>query len=178
MEIAPLEVTEMTALLAAFRGDVTSPGTYTALYRKQQLWMSDTDDEIRDMLEAVRQVRRRGGRVLVNGLGLGCFLNGVLSSENVERVDVVEIDPNVIQLVAPHYVQDPRVRVIHGDALTMTWPRGTRWTVAWHDIWEDIDGSDEQLEEMTRLRRMYGHMVDWQDVWGERLLSRVRMTRW
>jgi CRP/FNR family transcriptional regulator, cyclic AMP receptor protein len=50
---------------------------------------------------------------------------------------VIEISEEVIALVAP-YITDHRLRVVHGDALKWMAPRGLRWNVVWHDIWDDI----------------------------------------
>src|ERR1039458_3992636 len=53
----------------------TRPGTYTKLTGDGTLWMSDTDAEKRDHMEAVRVIQRPGtNRVLINGLGLGMVL--------------------------------------------------------------------------------------------------------
>lgn len=150
-----------------FRGRGTTPGEYTVLYRGEELWMSDTEPEWRDHTEAYYQMRRRGGRVLINGLGLGMIVKAALELDNVEHIDIVEIDADVIALVGPHY-DDPRVTIHHGDAYTMTWPVGTRWSVAWHDIW--VDMSEDNLPEMTKLHRSYGRRVDWQDSWGKTLI--------
>lgn len=154
-------------LRLALKGRGTTPGEYTALYRDGRLWMSDTDAEQRDHYEPDRQIRTRGGRILVTGLGLGMIVRRALSYGNVEHVDVVEIDPDVAELVGRHYAGQ-RCTIHVADAYTIKWPAGTRWSYAWHDIWPTL--CTNHLPLMTKLARSYGRRVDAQDFWGRDLL--------
>jgi len=106
-----------------------------------------------------------GGEVLINGLGLGVLVHGLLTLPNVTRIDVVEIDPDVLALVGPHYAKDPRVNLIEGDAYTYRFPVGARWSVVWHDVWLDICA--DNLKDVERLKRRYGTRCEWQGAWGE-----------
>jgi hypothetical protein len=138
------------------------------------LWMSDTDAEIRDHLSAMWRIdRKETRRVLINGLGLGVVLKRAIEAPHVEHVDVVEIDDRVIELVGPHYACD-KLTIHHADAYEQArkWKPGTRWCVAWHDIWRDL--CEDNLPEMARLHRSYGRRVDWQDSWGKGLLESRR----
>lgn len=141
------------------------PGTYTRLMRDSTIVMSDTDAELRDHLEFLS---RAHGRVLIHGLGLGCALAAILTRECVTAVDVVERDPDVLALVAPHFA-DPRVTFHEGDALTFRFPAGVRWNVAWHDIWDTITLNNRP--EMIRLHRRYGRRVEWQASWARRYVE-------
>lgn len=136
---------------------------YTRLVRKEPpnkgLWMSDTPAEVRDHYDLIRRAK---GRVLIHGLGLGLCIHGLLKKPEISHIDVVEICPELISLVRPHYA-DPRVVVHQGDALTFKFPRGTRWDYVWHDIWIDNGGNCE--EEMKLLHRRYGRYCDWQESW-------------
>ena len=140
-------------------------GTYTRLMRDGS-WdnpmMSDTPSEIYDFSEIIYKTQILGGRVLINGLGLGCVLKGVLSFPNVERVDVVELEQDIIDLVAPSY-DDSRVHIYHNDAYAINWDKLDKWTVAWHDIWNNI--CSDNLEGMGKLHRKYGRKVAWQGSW-------------
>lgn len=166
---------DLANIRASFTGRGCEPGDYTALYRNGHLWMSDTTAEWRDHLEAYFQIRRRGGRVLVNGLGIGMVVKAALDEPTVEHVDVVEIDPDVIALVGPTYAGD-RCTIHQADAYDIRWPTGTRWAVAWHDIWPDL--CTDNLAEMARLHRRYGGRTDWQGSWGRPLLERMRRGGW
>lgn len=154
---------EKSAFHAAIRGGrgYVPPGTYTRLTHRGCLVMSDTPDEMRDHLPIVRAAC---GHVLINGLGLGMVLGAVLAKPEVEAVAVVEIDPDVVELVAPHYAS-PRVTIHQADALTWRPPAGVRFGAVWHDIWPDI--CVDNLADMTRLKRRYAKRTDWQGCWSE-----------
>lgn len=149
----------------------TAPGTYTRLDIDGRLWMSDTDDEKRDHAEAFWEAQRRGGRVLIHGLGLGMVVKATLALPNVEHVDVVEIDPRVVKHIGPHY-ESERCTIHLGDALTYEWPTGARWDVVWHDIWPTITG--DNLPTMHRLHRRFGRRAGWQGSWARWQAERGR----
>lgn len=156
------EQAKFDALRGMFRGGRYTPeGTYTRLMRGATTVMSDTPDEMRDHYFPVRHAK---GHVLINGLGLGMVLGAVLKKPDVERVTVVEVDPDVIALVAPHYACD-RLEVIQADAYVYQPPKGVRYGAVWHDIWDNICA--DSLPQMTTLKRKYGRRADWQGCWGE-----------
>lgn len=155
------------AMRLAWKGRAVRPGTYWRLSRGGTLWMTDTPAERSDHGEADRQIRNRGGRVLIVGLGLGMIVHRALQNPNVEHVDVVELDPDVIRLVGPAYASD-RCTIHEADAYEIKWPPGTRWSVAWFDIWPSL--CEDNLPEMARLARSYGRRVDWQGFWGKELI--------
>lgn len=94
--------------------------------------MEDSDKELRTHLP----IWMRGhGRVLITGLGLGCVVRGLLASPHIEHIDVVEIDADIIRVVGAEFVDNPRVTIHHGDALSYQFPDGTKWDCAWHDLW-------------------------------------------
>lgn len=164
-------------------GRYVPPGTYKRLSMGRTTWMTDTPDERRDHLPAVYAMAERGGRVLINGLGLGCVVGAALSFDHVERVDVVEINPDVIAAIGPHYLNDPRVVIYEEDAFEFSMQRSrqdARWDVVWHDIWPTICG--DNLPEIMRLRRAFACRAGWQGAWVEGLLrdqeSRDRRSAW
>lgn len=158
--------------LLAF-GRSTRPGTYTKLLDGPRLWMSDTDAEIRDHMDAMIRIEDPATRsVLINGLGLGMVVKAAVDTDHVERIDVVESDRRVIDLVGPHYTDDPRVTIHHGDAYEITWPRGTSWDVVWSDIWPDL--CTDNLDGMAKLRRRYARRSAWHGCWGRELLIAQR----
>lgn len=149
------------AIRALTRGSrrYVRPGTYTRLMRGAQVVMSDTPDEMSDHIEPVR---RATGSVLINGLGLGMVLNAVLKA-SITDVTVVEKSEDVIRLVAQHYTTDPRVTIVCADALEFQPPKGKRYDVVWHDIWDNI--CSDNLDEMITLHRKYGRRAAWQGSW-------------
>jgi hypothetical protein len=127
--------------------------------------MSDSRAEIWEHYVPIDQMHwAQTKRVLIHGLGLGMVLNAALMQPHVEHVDVVELSEDVIKLVGPAYESDPRVTIHHGDAFTYRFPPGTRWDIAWHDIWPTINS--DNLPEMEKLHRRYGGRVGWQDSWA------------
>jgi len=159
-----VDMKSIEALRCALHGRPVSPGTYTRLYRKGD-WnpvMSDTPAEVRDHLEPLMQAKRRGGKVLINGLGLGVIVRGLLSLPNITDIYVVEKEQDVTNLIAPSY-RNPKVHIILADAFTMQWIKGTRFQVVWHDIWPSICA--DNLDDMLQLHRKYERMTDWQDSW-------------
>lgn len=158
------------------RGRYTPEGSYTKLAYRGNVVMSDTPDELSDHLGVAYEAQRRGGEVLVNGLGLGCVVQGMFSEQSkVERVTVIEKSSDVISLVAPHIISlfGDKVRIIHADAFDYKPEKGIRFTVVWHDIWPNMCVTN--LVEMTRLHRKYGSKCDWQGSWGkEWIKARMR----
>jgi spermidine synthase len=142
--------------------------TFTRLKRGSTLVMSDTPAEMRDHTAPVRKAT---GSCLINGLGIGMVLQGVLAKDTVTDVTVVEISQDLIDLVAPHYATS-RLTVICADALEYMPPKGKRYQMVWHDIWDDI--CSDNLEEMAKLHRKYGRRADWQGSWAKELCQRYR----
>lgn len=165
---------EVRALHGGFHvrvGDVaTRLCTTTNFPLLWQIQMSDTYDEFHDHLAAIFSAR---GRVLVHGLGLGCYLHCILSKPQVTHIDVVEKNPDVIEVVSPYfkeYIDSGRLDIHQGDAFTFDWPKGTRWNYVWHDIWPSI--CHDHLAEHTTLLRSYGQRADSQGAWKHEWLKR------
>lgn len=148
------------------------PGTYTRLVRGPfdrasshpacTVVMSDTPAEIRDHIAPVEAAH---GRCLIHGLGLGLVAEACLRKWAVTRVTVIERDPDVLALAGPTLQRrwGDRLELIQGDAMTWAAPRGARWGMVWHDIWDTIN--TENLPEMQALHRRYGNRTDWQGSW-------------
>ena len=168
-EVTTFEVTEQDAKLFNIRavfqpgGRTITPGTYKKLTVNGTLMMSNTPAEIDDHRAFIYHARRSDGHILINGLGLGVCLKAILESETVKSVTVIENSPDVIKLVAPTYLADPRVKIIEADAFTWQPPKGKRYSAVWHDIWPGI--CSDNIPEMTKLHRRYGKRADWQASW-------------
>jgi hypothetical protein len=173
-------------------------GKYTMLKCGGTTIMSDTPDEIRDHMGAIAEAERRGGHVLINGLGLGMVAATILNAElhcpecngyphrggctcehiagerniqyAVDKVTVIENSPDVIALVGPTLTEryGARLEIIEADAFTYQPPKGMKYSVVWHDIWPDL--CEDNLKTMGTLHRRYGKRCDWQGSWGKELL--------
>lgn len=150
------------------------PGTYTRLARNGHVVMSDTKAEIDDHAEPIR--RANNGRALVNGLGLGVILQGILDEPEIEHLTVIEKSSDVIALVAAHWLDryGDRLTIIHADAFDWQPPKNIRYCVAWHDIWDDI--TSDNLPDMHRLHRKYGRRCVWQGSWCRYLCEMAKRT--
>lgn len=137
-----------------------NPGTYKVLSRNGTIVMSNTPMECRTNFEFVRAAT---GRVLINGLGLGMVLTAILKKPEVTFVRVVEVSSDLISLIAPHFT-DPRVEIVHANALEYRPAKGERFNTVWHDIWDTI--SEDNLPDMKLLHRRYGRLADWQGSWA------------
>lgn len=147
------------------------PGTYKVLARGGEVFMSNTPMEKRTNLWPLWRADAGAKSFLVTGLGLGIVASLLLRRPHVERVTVLELSPDVVALVAPH-VADPRLEVIQADAFTWKPPAGSRWDVAWHDIWADM--SVDNLPEMTKLKRRFRAFCGVQECWAADLCRRER----
>lgn len=139
------------------------PGRYTQLFRGRTLVMSDTPAERFDHLEFVRRAK---GHVLIAGLGIGMCVAACLRKPEVERVTVLELSPDVINLVAQHYACD-RLEVIQTDAMLWQPPKGARYGAVWFDIWDGI--CSDNLPSMKTIARRYGRRADWHGCWAREL---------
>ena len=144
------------------RGSIRE-GTYTRLvHDRRGIVMSDSPDELRDLLPLRAALLQGEPRtVLIHGLGLGCALRLALATPSVTRVDLVEIDPDVVELLQPE--RDQRVVLTVADARTFRWPAGTRWDIAWHDIWDELT----EENDYARFNRSFARRTGWQGAWGQ-----------
>lgn len=145
------------------------PGTYKRLIVDGVLMMSNTPMEYYSNNWIIKWGR---GRILINGLGLGCVLTALLKKPEVTEIWVVEKDPDVIKLVWPTFASDPRVKLIEADALEYMPPKGEMFDYVWHDIWPTI--TTENLPEMAKLHRRYARRCRHQESWTRDYLKRKR----
>lgn len=135
--------------------------TFTKLVRGKTLVMSDTPAEQDDHWEPVHKAK---GICLINGLGIGMVLKNILLKPEVTAITVVEISQDLIDLISPFY-QDERVTYVCASAYDYQPPKGVRYDMVWHDIWDTL--CTDNLPEMARLHRKYGRRTDWQGSWGK-----------
>lgn len=144
------------------------PGTYTLLRRGDTQFMTDLFDEWWTQRIVLDEARKRGGRLLISGLGLGMILESVFKASDitVEGITVLELSPDVISLVAPHLKAryGDQLEIVQADVFTWTPPAGAKYSVIWHDIWPspyDVE------DEMAMLAERYKPWGDWIGFWPE-----------
>lgn len=164
--VETFEISDGEARFSWLRGGLNGveAGKYKRLMRGRTVIMSNTRMERITNREFVYEAR---GRVLINGLGLGMVLRAILQKPEVAYVRVIEKSVDVIALVGPYFSFDPRVEIIHADAMEYKPAKGERFDVVWHDIWENI--CSDNNEQMKVLHRRYGRICDWQGSWSRGL---------
>lgn len=171
-------VTELEALLRR----VVVPGRY-CIFAELKLaqsghmewmpWMSDTQAEIHDHFKFFQQLGNCGPdtSVLITGLGIGVALQAAIRTPNVTRIDVVELNPIVIEFVGGYYEAMAKdlgkeLHIHESDARTFI-PRQVSpvwWDLVWHDIWQNIN--PDNLPEMNSMFEMYDPWSGWQGFWS------------
>lgn len=169
--VEQFEVSEQDSAFTRIRAiqhpeEYVPPGKYERLMRGNQVVMSNTPMEYRTNLPIIHRAK---GVVLLNGLGLGFVLGEILKKPEVLSVVVVEIEPEVINLIQPRFKDDLRVSIVNADAFTYK-PTRTHYDAVWHDIWTDI--CVDNITQMTKLKRKYGKRCDWQGCWSEWMCRR------
>lgn len=151
-------------------------GTYTVLQvgdKFKQTVMSDTPSEKRDHYVVINKaVELKPEYVRIHGLGLGMITQALFELiPSIKQIDVVEISPDVLSLVGPHYKNryGDRLNLIEGDALNLKLERGKRWDMVWHDIWTNICA--DNWDTMKILHRKFGKRCTWQDSWARNIVK-------
>lgn len=168
----------------------TNRGIYTLLRRKIKVKASldnlhkiDDDGCILDVVmeDSPKELARHlpiwlnaHGRVLKTGLGLGCVVRGLLKNPAVRWIDVIEIDADIIRVIGKEFRNNPRVNIIHADALTYQPAAGTFWDFIWHDIWTP-ENEGLQAHHMNMIRSydaFSGRQGAWQlPRWAKKLAA-------
>jgi hypothetical protein len=134
------------------------------LCRRGEAWMTTSMLEIESH---AWHFRCSHGNVLVAGLGMGMFLHAVAAKPDVERVVVIEIDPDVIELfkAATDFVKWPhrdKIVIVNLDALDGSAAstvssafHGRRPDYLYADIWPDFpaEAAPSQTRAMCALYR-------------------------
>lgn len=135
-------------------------GTYAQLTSKTgQIWMTDTPMERASNLSVVKVA---SGRVLVAGLGIGMVIPAIANKSSVERLVVVEKEPEVIALVEPQLKAwlsceaGQKLEVIQADIFE--YRPDTKFDTIYFDIWPNICG--DNLADMHRLHRRFGRWLN------------------
>jgi len=157
-------------------------GVYTKLTCSGKIIMSDTPAELEDHWAPARRANDDRGffdpripnNILINGLGLGVVAQACLDEPIVSHVTVVEKSSDVIFLVGKHYEKKygDRLTIVLADALKWKPPKGHRYRVVWHDIWDDICA--DNIPEMHKLHRKYGRRCYWQGSWCRWMCEQLR----
>lgn len=78
------------------------------------IWMSNDDIE---MDQIHKDTEDAYGNCWIGGLGLGLMPEVLLKNPNVDLITVVEINEDIINLLWKGKLADPRIEIVHGDAI-------------------------------------------------------------
>ncbi len=154
-----------TRMRAAFNNrprDVVPAGDYVKLSIGGQLYMSDTPTEQHENRALIRRAR---GDVLIAGLGIGMVLPPLLANPDVTSVTVVEVNADVITLVAPFF-PDPKLTVVEGDIFDWD-PGDGQWDTIYFDIWANLcNDNEDEIADLFGLYRRALRPSGWMGAWG------------
>lgn len=133
--------------------------------------MSDTPMEHRTNMEIIRKAN---GDVLIGGLGIGMILLPLIEKEEVKSITIIEKYKDIIEMIQPQLELKNKVKIIHGDILENSFPRGTKFDTIYFDIWNYINS--DVYEEMKALKKNYRRCLRskkenpnaWMGCWAEK----------
>lgn len=122
---------------------------YPAVKENGRIWMTVTPNEINTMEEPIKRAK---GKVLALGLGLGYFAYSCAIKSEVEKVTVIEKNPDVISIfnkhILPFFKNADKLEIINADAFDfMQSPTKTDFDFVFCDLWHDVsDGAPMLLK--------------------------------
>lgn len=152
------EPSKIERMRAAMHGMPLDRQKYARLLINGSVMMTDAEFERRTNAEFMREAH---GDVLIAGLGLGLILDPVV--KRCDSVTVVEINPDVIALVAPQF---QNVSVIHGDILKWSPAKEAKYDTIYFDIWPYFnEDTNRQAGSLHRRFRKYLNDGGWMKSW-------------
>ncbi len=163
-DVTPIQA-EIDAIVSYSKvGRSVPAGTYRRLLYNNQTIMTNTPDEMNDLVPFYRYAH---GNILITGLGLGVALEMVMLKADVEKVTVIEQSPDVIRLTGGYYREKfgDRLEIIEADAWKYRFDKGVQFEVGWHDIWSGLNL--QNISEMKALEKRYKKWCKSQDCWSK-----------
>ncbi len=148
------------------------PGTYVKLTDAEERYgreiiMSDTPMELRTNKPFVEHAH---GNVLIAGLGIGFVLLTIQEKPEVKSITVVELQPELIELVQPKLSLNEKVKIVRADIFQWLPEEPERFNTIYFDIWNSICGDNYPQTKTLHARfRKYlnrkGDSQAWMDSW-------------
>jgi hypothetical protein len=120
------------------------------------------EDSVRELRKHLPIWMNAKGRVLITGLGLGCVVRGLLANREVDKITVVEIDPQIIRVIGREFRNNKRVEIVQADAFKISFPE--KFDYAWHDIWDEGPRHISTLHSKLLIR--FSGQCAVQGAWG------------
>jgi hypothetical protein len=168
---------QLERLRGQLHGQPLTRESYTRLFIKDELVMTDADFEIDTNEEFVYQAR---GRVLVAGLGIGLVLGPLIKKKSVESVLVIEKSEDVIKLVGGQY-KSSKVEIWQGDILSTRIVKFIdsyvedhgKFHTIYFDIWPNICTTyGDEIRSLKLSFRKYLVKGGWMHAWCEKEMMR------
>ena len=119
-------------------GYFTQEFRYLAVLKDDIVWMSTDPNEINTMKPSIDEA---SGHVLAFGLGLGYFPIMCAIKNNVNKVTVVEKDPQIIEIfkkhILPLFKHKDKIEIIQGDAFEFVKGDLNKYDYLFIDIWHN-----------------------------------------
>lgn len=157
----PLHRTHKATGLVTFDGDVWLPVLADAK-DNYTTWMSLAPNEVFTQRPGLTIA---SGRVCIGGLGLGWLAHEVLRKQNVSKVTVVELDPEIANFFSqkiPNYGKE--LNVVVDDIYKHLHSNIINYDTILLDIWKYLDDSPED-HRLKKLRRDNKRKKIW--AWGD-----------
>jgi len=120
-----------------------------------EVMMADTEMERRTNRPFLRNAN---GDVLIAGLGLGMIIMAIQDNDNIDSITIIEIEQEIIDLVAVQLPLNDKVIIIRDDILTWKPQNGIKFDTIYFDIWNTVCG--DNYEDMKLLNRRFGRRLN------------------
>lgn len=137
------------------RWDGITPGKYVRLLHNGECVMSDTNMEKRTNSDFCFEAH---GDIIIGGLGIGMIIMAIQDNPNVKSITVIEKNQEVIDIIASQLDFNEKVNIICADVFEWKPERGTKYDMAYMDIWNWIN-EDVYKNEMQPLKRKYARFL-------------------
>lgn len=128
-----------------------NPIKITILKINNKIWMVDDPTH----WWAMKLLAKRSkGRVLCGGLGLGLIVHALLRNKAVTKIDVAEINPDVIQLVKPLLPKSPILNIEETDVFSKT---SENYDTVILDLWMWEDSTKEAMKAYLAMLSAFAH---------------------
>lgn len=132
-----------------------TPGTYVRLIHGLDCVMSNTNMEKRTNMDFCCNAY---GDVLIGGLGIGMIILAIQDKPEVKSITVIEKNQEVIDMIVPQLKFNEKVRIICADVFEWKPDTGTKYDMAYMDIWSWIN-KDIYEQQMKPLKRKYARFL-------------------
>ena len=156
-----------------YKARLSAPIPSIVLMEGATIWMSDTPYEFAGMINGITAAK---GNVLVGGLGLGIFPYYITKFKKVKHIDIVEQNPEVVELVYSK-VKSKKMNIIIDDFWHYIENTVEKYDFIYLDIWGDqirpLKEVDKVVEATSKCLNTGGQLRYWMQELAERIKSKL-----